>query len=178
MLNDLYRRGLKGDRLLLVLIDQCLGLVTAIQTMCPRAAHPRSWVHRIGNILEEVRKRDYDAVKNDAQAICLADGCRARSLPSRAQRAPIDGKATRARSARTAGLLPLPKTPMAQAAHRQHHRTPLRRSHTKNPPSGLLRKRAVRGSNHLLHLPEIQPGMKSPHPQRCYTSGLMSPARA
>lgn len=42
----------------------------------PRALHQRCWVHKMRNILEKVRKRDYDAVKADAQAIYLADGQR------------------------------------------------------------------------------------------------------
>jgi putative transposase len=74
LLNDLYRRGLKGDKLLLVVTDGCPGLAAAIQTVYPRAAHQRCWVHKMRNILEKVRKRDYDAVKVDAQAIYLADG--------------------------------------------------------------------------------------------------------
>ncbi len=53
-------------------------------------------------------------------------------------------------------------TPVAQGAHHQHHRT-------------LLRQRAVRGPNHLLHLPEIQSGMENPHPPAIYTSSLTSP---
>jgi len=74
LLNDLYRRGLTGDKLLLVVTDGCPGLAAAIQTVYPRAAHQRCWVHKMRNILEKVRKRDYDAVKTDAQAIYLADG--------------------------------------------------------------------------------------------------------
>ena len=33
-----------------------------------------------------------------------------------------------------------------------------------------------RRPHHLLHLPEIQPGMENPHPQPIYTSSLTSPA--
>jgi len=76
LLNDLYRRGLKGDKLLLIITDGCPGLAAAIQTVYPRAAHQRCWVHKMRNILDKVRKRDYDAVKVDAQAIYLADGRR------------------------------------------------------------------------------------------------------
>jgi putative transposase len=74
LLEDLYRRGLKGDRLLLIVTDGCPGLAAAIQTVYPRAAHQRCWVHKMRNILDKVRKRDHDAVKADAQAIYLADG--------------------------------------------------------------------------------------------------------
>lgn len=76
LLNDLYRRGLKGNQLLLVVTDGCPGLAAAIQTVYPRVAHQRCWVHKMRNILEKVRKRDYDAVKTDAQAIYLASSRR------------------------------------------------------------------------------------------------------
>ena len=184
LLNDLYRRGLKGDKLQLIVTDGCPGLAAAIQTVFPRAAHQRCWVHKMRNILEKVRKRDYDAVKTDAQAIYLADGpppgggCRPRLQPTLAKRISVCGQATGTRSARTAGLFPIPKTPLAQAAHHQYHRALFRRSPPQNQAHGLLRQRAVSGPNHLLHLPEIQPGMENPHPPSFYTSGLTSPLKS
>ena len=84
LLQDLYRRGVTGDKLLLVVTDGCPGLAAAIQTVYPRAAHQRCWVHKMRNILEKVRKRDYDAVKTDAQAIYLADGRRQAVAAARA----------------------------------------------------------------------------------------------
>ncbi len=68
-LNHLYGRGLTGKRLLLIVTDGCPGLAAAIQTVYPEVKHQRCWVHKMRNILEKVRKRDYDAVKVDAQAI-------------------------------------------------------------------------------------------------------------
>jgi putative transposase len=76
LLQDLYRRGLKGDHLQLILTDGCAGLAAAIETVYPRVLHQRCWVHKMRNILEKVRKRDYDAVKKDAQAIYRADSRR------------------------------------------------------------------------------------------------------
>jgi putative transposase len=84
LLQDLYRRGLKGDKLLLIVSDGCPGLAAAIQTIYPRAAHQRCWVHKMRNILDKVRKRDHDAVKTDAQAIYLADGYRQAQAAARA----------------------------------------------------------------------------------------------
>jgi len=84
LLNDLYRRGLKGDKLLLVITDGCPGLAAAIQTVYPRTAHQRCWVHKMRNILDKVRKRDYDQVKRDAQAIYRADGLRSAQAAARA----------------------------------------------------------------------------------------------
>ena len=84
LLNVLYHRGLKGDKLLLVVTDGCPGRAAAIQTVYPRAAHQRCWVHKMRNILDKVCKRDYDAVKTDAQAIYLADGLRSAQAAARA----------------------------------------------------------------------------------------------
>jgi putative transposase len=57
----------------LIVTDGCPGLAAAIQIVYPRALHQRCWVHKMRNILEKVRKRDYDDVKADAQAIYQAD---------------------------------------------------------------------------------------------------------
>lgn len=84
LLGDLYRRGLKGDKLLLIVTDGCPGLAAAIQTVYPRVAHQRCWVHKMRNLLDKVRKRDHDAVKADAQAIYLADGRRPAEAAARA----------------------------------------------------------------------------------------------
>lgn len=73
LLGDLYRRGLEGQRLKLIITDGCAGLAAALQTIYPRVPHQRCWVHKMRNILEAVRKRDYDAVKVEAQAIYKAD---------------------------------------------------------------------------------------------------------
>ena len=72
-LNDLYRRGLSGNNLLLIVTDGCAGLAAALQTVYPQVKHQRCWVHKMRNILEHVCKRDYEAVKADAQAIYRAD---------------------------------------------------------------------------------------------------------
>jgi putative transposase len=75
-LNHLYTRGLQGKRLLLIVTDGCPGLAAAIPTVYPQVRHQRCWVHKMRNILEKVRKRDYDAVKTGAQAIYRADHLR------------------------------------------------------------------------------------------------------
>jgi len=83
LLQDLYRRGLQGRHLLLVVTDGCAGLAAALQTVYPRVPHQRCWVHKMRNILEKVRKRDYDAVKAGAQAIYLAEDRRAAQAAAR-----------------------------------------------------------------------------------------------
>ena len=72
LLGNLYRRGLEGNQLQLIVTDGCPGLAAAIQTVYPRVLHQRCWVHQMRNILEKVRQRDYEAVKADAQAIYRA----------------------------------------------------------------------------------------------------------
>ena len=86
LLGDLYRRGLRGQNLLLIVTDGCPGLAAAIPTVYPRALHQRCWVHKMRNILERVRTRDYDEVKKGAQAIYGAEGRRQAEAAFRAFR--------------------------------------------------------------------------------------------
>ena len=72
LLHDLYRRGLEGRHLQLIVTDGCAGLAAALQTVYPRVAHQRCWVHKLRNLLSAVRRRDHAAVKADAQAIYQA----------------------------------------------------------------------------------------------------------
>ena len=72
LLENLYRRGLEGKNLALMVTDGCPGLAAAIQVVYPHVLHQRCWVHKMRNILEKVRKRDYEAVKKDARTIYLA----------------------------------------------------------------------------------------------------------
>ena len=76
LLEDMFRRGLEGKNLALIVTDGCAGLAAAIRTVYPRAKHQRCWVHKMRNILQRVKKCDYDQVKRDAQAIYRADGIR------------------------------------------------------------------------------------------------------
>ncbi len=73
LLQDLYRRGLVGRKLLLIVTDGCAGLAAAMHTVYPHVPHQRCWVHKMRNILEKVKKGDYEAVKAGAQAIYLAE---------------------------------------------------------------------------------------------------------
>src|SRR5437879_3847366 len=79
--------------------------------------------------------------------------------------------------ARVAVVLRFSPAPVAQTAHHQRDRALLRRSSATHSPHGVLCECRERRSNHLLHLPEIQPGMENPHPQPIYTSSLTSPGR-
>ena len=86
LLQDLYRRGLKGENLLLIVTDGCAGLAAAIQTVYPRVLHQRCWVHKMRNILQRARKRDYEEMKTGAQAIYGADNHRQAEAAFRAFR--------------------------------------------------------------------------------------------
>ena len=44
LLPDLYRRGLEGHQLQLIVTDGCAGLAAALQTVYPRVDHQRCWV--------------------------------------------------------------------------------------------------------------------------------------
>jgi len=72
MLENLFRRGLVGRHLELIITDGCAGLAAALQTVYPQALPQRCWVHKMRNICEAVRRRDHDPVKRDAQRIYQA----------------------------------------------------------------------------------------------------------
>jgi transposase-like protein len=73
LLNDLFRRGLCGANLQMVITDGCPGLARALETVYPRALQQRCWVHKMRNILEKVRHGDEPEVKKLAQKIYLAE---------------------------------------------------------------------------------------------------------
>ena len=50
MLMDLYRRGLQGRELRLVVTDGNPGMAKAIAFVWPRVAHQRCWVHKLRNL--------------------------------------------------------------------------------------------------------------------------------
>jgi putative transposase len=72
LLQDLYRRGLHGHHLQLMVTDGCAGLAAALQTVYPRVPHQRCWVHKMRNLVTAVRRRDQAAVAADARAIYQA----------------------------------------------------------------------------------------------------------
>lgn len=76
LLEDLYRRGLEGQKLKLIVTDGCGGLIAALQTVYPRVPHQRCWVHKMRNLVQAARKRDVEALTAEARAIYNADGIR------------------------------------------------------------------------------------------------------
>jgi len=63
-LSDLYRRGLKGEFLRLVITDGGKGLLAALEMVYPHVAWQRCWVHKLRNVACYVPRR--------YQAECLA----------------------------------------------------------------------------------------------------------
>ena len=76
LLEDLYRRGLEGQKLKLIVTDGCGGLIAALQTVYPRVPHQRCWVHKMRNLVQAARKRDVEALTAEARAIYNAEGIR------------------------------------------------------------------------------------------------------
>lgn len=72
-LNSLYRRGLKGEGLELIVIDGGRGLVAALDMVYPFIPRQRCWVHKLRNIANYVRRKDRKEVLAGARKIYQAD---------------------------------------------------------------------------------------------------------
>jgi transposase-like protein len=75
-LSDLYRRGLRGEGLELIVTDGGKGLLAALPFVYPGIPTQRCWAHKVRNITNVVRKKDRDAVKKDLATISNAEGTR------------------------------------------------------------------------------------------------------
>lgn len=71
-LNDLYRRGLFGEALELIVTDGGAGLLAALPLVYPHVPVQRCWAHKTRNVLDRVKKNDQPAVKKDLHAISHA----------------------------------------------------------------------------------------------------------
>lgn len=79
LLNSLYRRGLLGENLKLIVMDGSPGLKAAAEVIYPEARIQRCWVHKLRNVTDKVRKKDQNDVLRGAQKIYLAKN-RSRAL--------------------------------------------------------------------------------------------------
>jgi transposase-like protein len=68
-LNDLFRRGLEGKNLKMVITDGSKGFIAAIDLVYPHALHQRCWVHKLRNATKYLKKADIKAFKLDARSI-------------------------------------------------------------------------------------------------------------
>jgi putative transposase len=71
-LNDLYRRGLQGKNLKLVITDGGKGLLAALPFVYGQIPLQRCWAHKTRNILNYVRRADQKPVKKDLHRISHA----------------------------------------------------------------------------------------------------------
>ena len=74
--NDLYRRGLKGEGVELVVTDGGAGLLAALPLVYSQVPLQRCWAHKIRNILDKVKKADQPKVKRSLHRIMNADHLR------------------------------------------------------------------------------------------------------
>jgi transposase-like protein len=73
-LDGLYRRGMKGKQLQLVVTDGAAGLIDAVRTVYGFAPVQVCWVHRQRNLVTHLRKRSHRRpICADAKAIFQAD---------------------------------------------------------------------------------------------------------
>lgn len=68
-LNDLFRRGLEGKNLKMIITDGSKGFISAIELVYPHAKHQRCWVHKLRNATKHLRKAEIKAFKADARKI-------------------------------------------------------------------------------------------------------------
>lgn len=73
-LNDLYRRGLDGEELEMIITDGGKGLLAALPLVYPGISVQRCWAHKTRNVLNYVKKADREAVKADLHKISYASG--------------------------------------------------------------------------------------------------------
>jgi transposase-like protein len=71
--NDLYRRGLKGEGVELIVTDGGTGLLAALPLVYPQVPLQRCWAHRIRNILDKAKKIDQPRVKRSLHRIMNAE---------------------------------------------------------------------------------------------------------
>jgi len=70
----LYRRGLVGEGLELIVTDGGKGLLAALPLVYPGVGVQRCWAHKARNVLNCVRRADWEVVKADLHRISHASG--------------------------------------------------------------------------------------------------------
>ena len=71
-LNDLYRRGLEGTNLRLVVTDGCKGLHAALAVVFPYVTRQRCWAHKLRNVASRLPRRLQAAALQEAKTIYQA----------------------------------------------------------------------------------------------------------
>ena len=75
-LNDLFRRGLEGKNLKLIVTDGSQGFINAVNLVYPHAKHQRCWVHKLRNCTKHLKKCDIQVFKAQARNIYNASSHR------------------------------------------------------------------------------------------------------
>lgn len=73
-LNNLYRRGLTGEALGLVITDGNPGLENAVDLVWSFVKRQRCWAHKLRNVSNYLKKKDRDNCIKEARAIYKAEG--------------------------------------------------------------------------------------------------------
>src|SRR4030043_1780837 len=68
-LRDLHERGLEGKLCELITTDGGNGLRNALEVVYPRIPRQHCWAHKTRNVLDKVKKADWEKVKKDLQRI-------------------------------------------------------------------------------------------------------------
>ena len=68
-LNDLFRRGIEGKNLKMIITDGSKGFISAIELVYPHAKHQRCWVHKLRNATKHLKKSNIKSFKEDARLI-------------------------------------------------------------------------------------------------------------
>lgn len=71
-MNDLYRRGLKGRRLDLIITDGAPGLHAALDMVYPYTPRQRCWVHKLRNVAGKLSRKVQEECLRGAKLIYLA----------------------------------------------------------------------------------------------------------
>lgn len=71
-LTDLRRRGVSGHNFAVIVVDGNRGQWAALNTVFPGIPRQRCWAHKIRNVLDKVRKKDWPRVKRGLHAVMNA----------------------------------------------------------------------------------------------------------
>jgi len=71
-LNYLYRRGLEGQKLALIVTDGALGLHSALDMVYPYTPRQRCWVHKLRNVASKLPRKVQEECLRGAKLIYLA----------------------------------------------------------------------------------------------------------
>lgn len=72
-LNDLQKRGLKGENIKLIITDGCKGLHAALDTVYAYTKRQHCWVHKLRNVAKYLKKNDEKEVLAEAKKMYKAD---------------------------------------------------------------------------------------------------------